>query len=145
MFQCPFLFFAVDPGIWPTARPSGWPPDKLPSPAAAALVAGFIWLTNELLYSRRSVPLFKDFIEMVSGVGIERASFSWILFVITLMAGLTMVTNIPYYSFKDLGGRRSVPFTWLVLLVLLIAVINIEPATMVFLIFVCYALSGYVI
>lgn len=117
----------------------------LPSPAAAALVAGFIWLTNELLYSRRSVPLFKDFIEMVSGVGIERASFSWILFVITLMAGLTMVTNIPYYSFKDLGGRRSVPFTWLVLLVLLIAVINIEPATMVFLIFVCYALSGYVI
>ena len=32
----------------------------------------------------------------------------------TLFAGLTMVTNVPFYSFKDLGQRRSVPFVVLV-------------------------------
>ena len=76
---------------------------------------------------------------------VSRGDFSWLMFGVTLFAGLTMVTNIPYYSFKDFGGRRSVPFVVLVLAALLIAVISIEPATMLFVLFVGYALSGYVI
>jgi CDP-diacylglycerol--serine O-phosphatidyltransferase len=36
------------------------------------------------------------------------------MFAITLFAGLTMVTNIPYYSFKDIGGAKSMPFVSLV-------------------------------
>ena len=104
----------------------------LPSPAAAALVAGFIWLTSTM-------------ISALGGTRVARGDFSWLLFAITLFAGLTMVTNTPYYSFKDLRGRRSVPFVMLVLAALLIAVISIEPATMLFLVFVGYALSGYVV
>ena len=42
-------------------------------------------------------------------------------------------------------GRRSVPFVVLVLIALLLAVISIEPATMLFILFVGYGLSGYVI
>ena len=117
----------------------------LPSPAAAALVTGFIWLTNEIINAHRDVPWFKAFIELFTGGGILRTDLSWFMFAITLLAGLTMVTNVPFYSFKDFGGKRSVPFALLIGVVLLMAVISIEPPTMLFLLFVLYALSGYVL
>lgn len=117
----------------------------LPSPAAAALVAGFIWLTSAMLVAHREVPLFRALMSVFGGVPLERGDLSWVMFAITLFAGLTMVTNVPYYSFKDFGGRRSVPFVVLVLAALLMAVVSIEPATMLFVLFVGYALSGYVI
>ena len=97
----------------------------LPSPAAAALVAGFIWLTTES--------------------GWKGNELEWPMFAITLYAGLTMVTNVPFYSFKDLSLKRSVPFGAIVLVALGIAVINIDPATVLFALFVCYGLSGYVV
>jgi CDP-diacylglycerol--serine O-phosphatidyltransferase len=95
----------------------------LPSPAAAALVAGFIWLATEL--------------------ELERATLTWPVFVLTLYAGLTMVTNVPFYSFKDLSLKKSVPFATIVLVALGIAVINIHPPTVLFGLFVLYGLSGY--
>ncbi len=117
----------------------------LPSPAAAALVAGFIWLTSAMISAQQEVPLFRQLISTLGGQRVARGDFSWIMFAITLFAGLTMVTNTPYYSFKDMRGRRSVPFAVLVLAALLIAIVSIEPATILFLVFVGYALSGYVI
>lgn len=95
----------------------------LPSPAAAALVAGFIWLATEL--------------------ELDRSAVTWPVFVLTLYAGLTMVTNVPFYSFKDLSLKRSVPFAAIVLVALGIAVINIHPPTVLFGLFVIYGLSGY--
>ncbi|WP_180684233.1 CDP-diacylglycerol--serine O-phosphatidyltransferase [Tepidicella baoligensis] len=97
----------------------------LPSPAAAALVAGFIWLTTEAGYTG------KDLV--------------WPMFGITLYAGLTMVTNVPFYSFKDLSLKKSVPFAAIVLIALGIAVINIHPPTVLFGLFVLYGLSGYAV
>ncbi len=117
----------------------------LPSPAAAALVAGFIWLTSAMLVSHREVPLFRALISLFGGMPSGREDLSWLMFGIALFAGLTMVTNVPYYSFKDFGGRRSVPFVVLVLVALIFAVISIEPATLLFVLFVGYALSGYII
>ena len=117
----------------------------LPSPAAAALVGGFIWLTSAMLLAHKDVPIFRSLFGLLVHAPLERGDLSWTLFAITLLAGLTMVTNIPYYSFKDLGGRRSMPFVMLVLVALLLAVISIEPATLLFLLFVGYALSGYLI
>ena len=117
----------------------------LPSPAAAALVAGFIWLTSAMLVAHREVPLFRALLAPFGALPGGRADLGWIMFAVTLFAGLSMVTNAPYYSFKDFGGRRSVPFAVLVLVALLIAVISIEPATLLFVLFVGYALSGYVI
>ena len=117
----------------------------MPSPAAAALVAGFIWLTSALLVSHRDVPIFGEVIALFGGHPASRDDLSWIMFAITLFAGLTMVTNIPYYSFKAAGMAKSVPFISLVVVVLLLALVSIEPATMLFLIFVVYSISGYVI
>jgi CDP-diacylglycerol--serine O-phosphatidyltransferase len=97
----------------------------LPSPAAAALVAGFIWLMTD---------------GDVSG-----QEARWFMFALTLYAGLTMVTNVPFYSFKDVSFKRSVPFAVIVLLALGIAVINIDPPTVIFGLFVIYGLSGYVL
>lgn len=97
----------------------------LPSPAAAALVAGFIWVMNDL--------------------GIKGPTLAWPMFVIALYAGLSMVTNVPFYSFKDLHMKKSVPFVVIVLIALGIAVINIDPPTVMFGLFVVYGLSGYVI
>lgn len=97
----------------------------MPSPAAAALVAGFIWL-------------------MTDG-GADRQSAAWPTFVLSLFAGLTMVTNVPYYSFKDVKLKKSVPFAAIVLIALVIAVINIHPPTVLFALFIAYAISGYVI
>jgi CDP-diacylglycerol--serine O-phosphatidyltransferase len=62
-----------------------------------------------------------------------------------LFAGLTMVTNLPFYSFKVVGGRRSVPFVVLVAVALGIALVNVHPPLVLFSLFGAYALSGYVL
>jgi CDP-diacylglycerol--serine O-phosphatidyltransferase len=56
-----------------------------------------------------------------------------------------MVTNAPFYSFKDIQVKKSVPFAVIVLIALGIAVINIHPPTVLFGVFVAYGLSGYVV
>ncbi|MES2879966.1 MAG: CDP-diacylglycerol--serine O-phosphatidyltransferase [Pseudomonadota bacterium] len=97
----------------------------LPSPAAAALVAGFIWLMTDL--------------------GVKGPTVAWPMFALALYSGLTMVTNVPFYSFKDLHMKRSVPFAVIVLIALGIAVINIDPPIVMFSVFVIYGFSGYAI
>jgi CDP-diacylglycerol--serine O-phosphatidyltransferase len=67
------------------------------------------------------------------------------MFAVCLFSGLTMVTNLPYYSFKDLQMKKSVPFAAIVLLALIIAVINIHPPLVLFALFVMYGLSGYAV
>jgi CDP-diacylglycerol--serine O-phosphatidyltransferase len=103
----------------------------LPSPAAAALVTGFIWLMTELSYKGSDMLGYFD--------------IPWLMFTVALYAGLTMVTNVPFYSFKDLQMKKSVPFAAIVLIALGIAVINIHPPTVLFGLFVIYGVSGYVI
>ena len=103
----------------------------LPSPAAAALVAGFIWLMTDMGF---------DGSERLGGIPIP-----WIMFVLALYSGLTMVTNVPFYSFKDISMKKSVPFVFIVLIALGIAVINTDPPKILFAVFVAYGLSGYVI
>ena len=105
----------------------------LPSPAAAALVAGFIWLVTEV--GVRGEDL----------LWLSWKQVTWVMFGFTLYAGLTMVTNVPFYSFKDVQVKKSVPFVVIVLIALVIAIINIHPPTVLFGVFVAYGLSGYVV
>jgi CDP-diacylglycerol--serine O-phosphatidyltransferase len=67
------------------------------------------------------------------------------MFGIALYAGLTMVTNVPFYSFKDIQMKKSVPFVVIVLIALGIAVVNIHPPIVMFAVFIVYGLSGYVV
>jgi CDP-diacylglycerol--serine O-phosphatidyltransferase len=99
----------------------------LPSPAAAALVVGLIWVMDDAGY------------KSVFNIG----WLTWTAFAMTLYAGLTMVTNVPFYSFKDIGQKRSVPFIVIVLIAIGIAVINIHPPIALFGAFCAYGLSGY--
>jgi len=101
----------------------------LPSPAAAALVAGLVWIATDLREAR-----------WISATG---ADLSWLAWVVTVYAGLTMVSNAPFYSFKDLNLKRSVPFIFLILLVLGFVLISSDPPLVLFSLFVVYGLSGH--
>jgi CDP-diacylglycerol--serine O-phosphatidyltransferase len=100
----------------------------LPSPAAAALVIGFIWIMDDAGFREgvRDIPWLV-----------------WTTFGITLFAGLTMVTNVPFYSFKDFGLKTSVPFVTLVAIALAMALISQHVPGMLFGLFMLYGLSGY--
>jgi len=56
-----------------------------------------------------------------------------------------MVTNAPFYSFKVVGSRRTVPFIVIVAIALGIAVVSLDPPRVLFAVFCAYGLSGYVI
>lgn len=99
----------------------------LPSPAAAALIIGFIWVMDD--------AGFRDVFEL--------RWLTWCCFAMTLYAGLTMVTNVPFYSFKDVSFKRTVPFIVIVAIALAIAIINIHPPVVLFALFVVYGFSGY--
>ena len=97
----------------------------LPSPAAAALIAGFILVMSEL--------------------GIKGPQVAWPIFALALYAGLTMVTNVPFYSFKVVGARQTVPFVVIVAIALGIALISQNPPLVLFVLFCGYGVSGYVV
>jgi len=96
----------------------------LPSPAAAALVAGLVWVM------------------IVSGVA--GPDIRWLACGLTIFAGVTMVSNIRYYSFKDINLRKSVPFFVIAVIVLGFALVSISPEMTLFGFFLLYGLSGYV-
>ncbi|MGC5883732.1 CDP-diacylglycerol--serine O-phosphatidyltransferase [Ralstonia pseudosolanacearum] len=99
----------------------------MPSPAAAALIAGFVWLAidNKLPVKELWMP--------------------WVAFGLTLYAGLSMVSNAPFYSGKALDVRHRVPFGVMVLVLVLFVVVSSDPPVALFGLFVVYAVSGYVL
>ncbi len=101
----------------------------LPSPAAAALVMGLIYVLDDLGY--------KD-VSKIDWI-------AWTAFAVTLYAGLSMVTNAPFYSFKVVGGKRTVPFAVIVAIALGIAFIALDPPRVLFALFCLYGLSGYAV
>jgi CDP-diacylglycerol--serine O-phosphatidyltransferase len=96
----------------------------LPSPAAAALVVGLIWVSDDLAIQRE---------EVLRGIACA----------FTMFAGVTMVTSIPFYSFKDLNFRRSVPFWAALLMVVVLLLVSANPPIVLFGVFVGYSISGY--
>ncbi len=97
----------------------------LPSPAAAALVAGLVWVM------------------IVSGIAPQ--DVRWLALFLTLFAGITMVSNIRYYSFKDVNLKKSVPFFGVAAIALGFALVSYSPEITLFGFFVLYGLSGYVL
>ena len=68
----------------------------------------------------------------------------WLAFTVTLYAGVTMVSNVPFYSFKTFNLRKAVPFMFIVLLVLAFVIVSSDPPSVLFAVFLTYGLSGYV-
>lgn len=95
----------------------------IPSPAAAALVAGFVWLMMDLDVPGHDVRYWAA--------------------ILTVFAGITMVTNVRFYSFKDINLRKSVPFIVIAALVLVFGLVSSYPPGVLFALFIAYAISGY--
>ena len=95
----------------------------LPSPSAAALVAGFVWVMVEY--------------------GVSGDEVRWLAAAIALFGGLTMVSNFRYYSGKEINLRKSVPFFVILLVVLAFILVSTSPPEVLFGVFALYGLSGY--
>ena len=95
----------------------------LPSPAAAALVAGMIWVFND--YQVRG------------------GEVKWFAAAVTIYAGITMVSNVKFYSGKDINLRRAMPFSVAIVFVIALLLISIEPPIVLWGVMLAYGVSGY--
>ncbi len=101
----------------------------LASPAAAGVVAGWVWAVWAL--------------DEVGIRGVDLPLILVMLFALMVAAaGLLMVSNIKYYSFKDLDLKGCVPFVAILIVVLVFAVVFSDPPRILLLIFLAYAASG---
>ena len=94
----------------------------LASPAAAAVVAGLVWVGHSYL--------------------VDGQNIAYLAFAVTILAGLLMVSNVRYRSFKDLNLKDKVPFVTILVVVLVFVLISIDPPQILFATFALYALSG---
>mgnify|MGYP001171379458 FL=1 len=99
----------------------------LPSPAAAALIAGFVWLSVD------------------NKLNIDAQPLAWGAFALTVYAGVAMVSNAPFYSGKSFALGRSVPFWVMLLFVLLFVFVSSDPPIVLFSLFILYSVSGWVV
>ncbi len=99
----------------------------LPSPAAAALVAGMVWTKESI-----GITGYEQYLKLAS----------WTVLV---SAGVLMVSNIRYHSFKSINLKGRASFKLLLIATLIIVVILLFPSAVLFIFFFAYALSGLII
>jgi CDP-diacylglycerol--serine O-phosphatidyltransferase len=97
----------------------------LPSPSAAAVIVGMVWLC---------------FDENIAGEDV--AYLAWLL---TVVIGILMVSKVSYYSFKDVDFQNRVPFFMILIVVLIFVLFAMNPPGVLFAGFFLYAMSGPVI
>jgi len=99
----------------------------LPSPSGAAVMAGLVWVLTDF--------------------GLEPEEHVWIAgitWVVAVFAGMTMVSNVPFYSFKEFNWKRRVPLWAILAAVLAYSLVATRPSLVLFTLFFAYSLSGYV-
>jgi len=104
----------------------------LPSPGAAALLAGFVWVSAANDVTSRDV-----FFGLLQ--------WKWMAWGITVFAGLSMVSDLRFYSGKDINLKESVPFFVILGIMLAMVLVSYSPPEVLFFVMVVYALSGYVL
>ncbi len=94
----------------------------LPIPAAAGVLASMVWLCVDS-------EILGDGVSMMTAV-------------LAIIIAILMVSNVRYYSFKEIDLKGRVPFVAILLVVLAFVGISLDPPKILFFIFFCYALSG---
>lgn len=94
----------------------------LPSPSAAAILAAFIWVVNDY--------------------GMQGTDFRIVTLLLTLTAGMLMVSNVPFRSFKDFDLKSHVPFVVILGIVIALVVIVYDPPRVLLMGFTIYLISG---
>ena len=79
----------------------------------------------------------------MKGRKIQESWLPWVAFAVTVYAGLTMVSSAPFYSGKNFHVGVSVPFGVMVAIVVAIFVVSLNAPIVLFVLFCCYAVSGY--
>ncbi|ALP53445.1 CDP-diacylglycerol--serine O-phosphatidyltransferase [Candidatus Tenderia electrophaga] len=97
----------------------------LASPAAAALVVGLVWWGHDAAW--------------------VRGDLGWITALLTAAAGVLMVSNVRYNSFKDLDLKGKVPFFKILVVVAIFVLVALDPPRVLFAMALIYALSGPVL
>ncbi len=97
----------------------------LPSPSAAAVTMGLVWVCSD--------------------AGINGRDLLWLAFPVTIAAGVLMVSNVRYHSFKQLDLRKPVSFMAILIMVLILVLVFLHPPVMLFSVFAGYCLSGPVL
>lgn len=95
--------------------------EGLPSPSAAATVAGFIWLVSE-----------------VEVTGLPRLVLA---FSVSIIAGALMVSKFAYWSGKELNMRGRIPWMYALAIPLIYVLVALAPQSLLAA-FGLYALSG---
>ena len=96
--------------------------EGLPSPSAAGLVAGAVWLGTDLQVAG------------LTGLALG--------FLVTVAAGSLMVSNLLYFSFKKFNLGERVPFGYILVIPLIFILIALSPPAVLFATFFLYAISA---
>ena len=98
----------------------------LASPAAAAVIAATVWVCNDIGW-------------VGDGLAVEAAV---VVGVLTGLAGILMIANVPYYSFKTIDVHRRVPFAMVILMVFIFSLVTVDPPRVFLAAALLYAASG---
>jgi CDP-diacylglycerol---serine O-phosphatidyltransferase len=63
---------------------------------------------------------------------------------VAVFTGVTMVSNVPFWSFKEVNWKKRVPLWVILACVIGLSVVASRPSLILFALFLSYALSGYV-
>jgi CDP-diacylglycerol---serine O-phosphatidyltransferase len=94
----------------------------LPCPPSAAVVASFVWICFQHEFEGMLVTYLTAALSLI-------------------LAGL-MVSNLRYYSFKEIDFKGKVPFLYILLIIIFFVAIAASPAIILFIGSTCFALSG---
>ena len=100
----------------------------LPSPSGAAVMTGLVWVLNDFGWR-------------------PPGEYSWLIAItwaVAVFAGVTMVSNVPFWSFKEVNWKKRVPLWVILALVIGISIVASSPSLVLFGVFMAYGFSGYV-
>jgi CDP-diacylglycerol--serine O-phosphatidyltransferase len=97
----------------------------LPSPSGAAVLTGLIWVLVDFAFRPTG---------WVAGL----------VWVVAVFAGITMVSNVPFWSFKEVNWKKRVPLWVILACVIAISVVAWRPSLVLWALFMSYGVSGYV-
>ena len=98
----------------------------LASPSAACLIVSAVWVCSDLGWVGADLP----------------GEVTVLLACLTATAGILMIANFPYYSFKGVDFHGRVPFVVMILVVLVFGLVTLDPALVLLIASLGYAASG---
>ena len=99
----------------------------LPSPSGAAIMAGLVWVLVD-----------HDFVPR------EHLWIAGVTWAVAVFVGVTMVSNVPFWSFKEVNWKKRVPLWVILALVVAFSIVSLNASLVLFGVFLAYGLSGYV-